>query len=322
MPPSLAALLNAIQACRFNDVERLQRALDAGADPCERAQDTSALETAIASNHPQCARLIAARRPFPGYGHPARLALSEQTRLGQLDCFHAIQQGRDERSGLSALNQASLSAALRGEPEAFFEAVERGADPMALDHNGRTALMLAAYAGRSDCVKAMLDSGLCSPGYASPGPYPHSALTCAELTDDFMSRSSECVALLAPFCDCSVRLRGGESLLSSAAQAGDERAVLALLPYSDPNRKLDPGGVPAILFATLYAHNNPEAHARVAHILWPVTDLSARNRKGQTIREALLESSIGGHLQALLDQSALCEGTGAANGPEPRAPRI
>ena len=61
--------------------------------------------------------------------------------------------------GAADLTVVLLEAALAGRTDLVRDAIERGADPSAKGGDSRTALMLAAFDGHTETLRALLEAG-------------------------------------------------------------------------------------------------------------------------------------------------------------------
>jgi len=141
----------------------------------------------------------------------------------EIDAFEAAALGRLDR----------LSSALLADPTVV----------TAYSPDGFTALHLAAFFGKPEAVRTLLDAG------ASVDAYTHNAFANQPLHAAAAGRHAEiCRALLAAGADVNATQHGGFAPLHEAAQLGDDELVeLFLSAGADPTLAAEEGRTPADL---------------------------------------------------------------------------
>ncbi len=160
-------------------------------------------------------------------------------------------------------------AAFRGRVDEVRRLLEAGADPHARSFTGETPLHLAALAGRTDIVRLLLDRGADPRADSSRGTPLHRA---AE------GGAAEVVELL-PEAGASVQALaiGDETPLHTAARMGQAEAARLLLEHgADPNAGNAGGNTPLHLAAEF------RSPATAAVLLEHGAAVNARNRAGET----------------------------------------
>lgn len=167
-----------------------------------------------------------------------------------------------DRNGVSVLmlsryrsGRATTDALLGADPELdVFEATALGyidrlrerldEDPMratAFSPDGFTALHLAAYFGKSEAARTLIEAG------AAVGVYSTNDLWVQPLHSAAAGRHHEvCRLLIAAGADVNALQRHGFTPLHAAAQHGDDELVELLLSAgADPSARTDGGETPA-----------------------------------------------------------------------------
>jgi ankyrin repeat protein len=141
----------------------------------------------------------------------------------ELDVFEAAALGRLDR----------LRERLATRPDA----------PAAYSPDGFTALHLAAFFGKAEAVRILLNAG------ASVDTYTHNAFANQPLHAAAAGRHADiCRLLLAAGADVNATQHGGYTPLHEAAQHGDDEMVeLFLSAGADPTVSVADGGTPADL---------------------------------------------------------------------------
>lgn len=121
-----------------------------------------------------------------------------------------------------------MFAAMKGLADAL-GALIPGSDPAcAQPETGKTALMLAAEAGHSECARLLLQAD-----HAASRTQPRSLGGATALMLAASSGSSACTELLIPFCDPKATTDAGWSALMFSAYYGRAEAAKILIPVSD-----------------------------------------------------------------------------------------
>jgi uncharacterized protein len=170
----------------------------------------------------------------------------------EIDAFEAAALGRLDR----------LDAALLADPD-----LARGYSP-----DGFTALHLAAFFGKPEAVRRLLDAGAPVDAYTR-NDFANQALHAAAA-----GRHVEiCRALLAAGADVNATQHGGFTPLHEAAQHGDDEMVeLFLSAGADPTVSVDDGGTPADLAEAAGHHDVAERLRAVARAGHPGPSAAAR----------------------------------------------
>jgi hypothetical protein len=191
------------------------------------------------------------------------------------------------RDGEDSVVLALWRAAKEGRV-AVVEALMERCDPLAFEsYSGLTSLMVAAEAGRVDCVRLLLRAG-------------GAALRDFKGVDSLMrasaSGSVDCVSALSGSCSGHWVDDAGRDALMHAAMPGRHEALAALLPWSDPLRA-DNDGATALMWAA------KKGSAKCVAALLPVSDAQAKSSLGRT---ALMAGAWRGNeacVKLLLDAS-------------------
>jgi ankyrin repeat protein len=141
----------------------------------------------------------------------------------EIDVFEAAALGRLDRLDAALLADPALAAAYS--PDGF------------------TPLHLAAFFGKTEAVRRLLDAG------APVDAYTRNDLANQPLHAAAAGRHAEiCRALLAAGADVNATQHGGFTPLHEAAQGGDDELVeLFLSAGADPSVAVEAGGTPADL---------------------------------------------------------------------------
>jgi ankyrin repeat protein len=192
----------------------------------------------------------------------AAVNAGDATRVGELLAEDPSLAGARDSDGVSAImwsryrsDRATTDALLAADPELdIFEATTLGyldrlrerltEDPAratALSADGFTALHFAAYFGKAEAAKALLDAGAEVNRYSENGQHVQPLHSAAA------GRHHEvCRILLAAGADVNARQQDAYTPLHAAAQHGDSELVeLFLSAGADPNARLDSGATPA-----------------------------------------------------------------------------
>jgi len=192
---------------------------------------------------------------------------------------HALASTRD-RDGVSVLmlsryraDRATTDALLAADPELdVFEATALGyidrlrerldEDPSratAFSPDGFTALHLAAYFGKTEAARALIDAG------AAVGVYSTNDQWVQPLHSAAAGRHHEvCRVLIAAGAHVNAKQRHGFTPLHAAAQHGDDELVELLLSAgADPSARTDGGETPA---DTADAARHPDIARRLREV--------------------------------------------------------
>lgn len=149
------------KAARHGILEALKFALDAGGSPNGIETDgADALSAAAYYGHLDCVQeLIKREALIDGQGGEHARPLVAACMGGQ---FHAFKWLLDEGTSLEegdANGGVAMRAAFFRQSDWALLALERGADPLAMDIHGRTFAMEAATAGLVDVLRVLISKG-------------------------------------------------------------------------------------------------------------------------------------------------------------------
>jgi uncharacterized protein len=156
-----------------------------------------------------------------------------------LDVFEAAALGHGERLHVLLEDDPSLATAFA--PDGF------------------TALQLAAFFGKAESARSLIDAG------AEVNVYSRNAFNVQALHSAAASRHHEvCRILVAAGADVNARQQAGYTPLHEAAQHGDiELVELFLSAGADPSARMDDGRTPA---ETADAAGHPDLASRIREV--------------------------------------------------------
>jgi ankyrin repeat protein len=156
-----------------------------------------------------------------------------------LDVYEAAALGHGERLRVLLADDPSLATAFA--PDGF------------------TALQLAAFFGKAESARSLIDAG------AEVNVYSRNDFNVQALHSAAAGRHHEvCRILVSAGADVNARQQAGYTPLHEAAQHGDiELVELFLSAGADPSARMDDGRTPA---ETAEAHGHPDLAARIREV--------------------------------------------------------
>lgn len=154
----------------------------------------------------------------------------------------------------STLDDTMLDAALNGSAPLVAKLLALGANPHAVSKHGATALMLASDHGSSSCVKLLIPLSDVTRVDCAGLSALDRAIDAAASGRSQASSSQECLSMLAPLSNLSMRDSNGDLPLIRAAGSGSLLAVSILLAAGADPRGLGRDGRDALMAAALHKH--------------------------------------------------------------------